>query len=325
MIQLIDINFYFDIFLNNIAHNEIGSVWEKKAYNPRINDITAEFINQFPSIFNNSGRLNHFNVSFFGIIFILYTFKKEKFYLIFGLLFYVLILINSSRFTIILTSLLIILLVFENFKHKFSKKNSLIIITALILVYSLSYIFFNKFHYYQFNKTIQSNKGLLIIYHNFYEPITSAFDKTRVKTASSFVGRIKIVGSELSSLILERDIEFKNILFGNGIGTHSLITKHYIKDYKYLFENSLVVFLYEIGLIGLIIIFFLYLYFSKFVLREIIKLRSNFYLITSKVILLFPVLLLFTGHQFYRDYAFQFFFFFSISMIIKLSKYKKNL
>ena len=30
MIQLIDINFYFDIFLNNIAHNEIGSVWEKK-------------------------------------------------------------------------------------------------------------------------------------------------------------------------------------------------------------------------------------------------------------------------------------------------------
>ena len=30
MIQLIDINFYFDIFLNNIAHNEIGSVWEKR-------------------------------------------------------------------------------------------------------------------------------------------------------------------------------------------------------------------------------------------------------------------------------------------------------
>ncbi len=324
-IQLVDINFYVETFLNNFTPGEINSLWERKAYNPRINDSTAEFIHQFPSIFNNSGRLNHFNTSFFGIIIILYAFKKEKFYLIFGLLFYILILINSSRFTLILTSSLIILIFFENFKNKLSKKNGLIIIVTLMILYGFSFIFFNKFHYNQYNKNIQSNKGILIIYHNFYEPITSAFDKTRVKTASSFIGRIKMIDSELHSLIFDKDVKLKNILFGNGIGTHSLVTKHYLKNFKYMFENSLVVFLYEIGVIGIIIIFFIYSYFSKFVLTEVIKIKSNFYLLISKVILLFPIILLFTGHQFYRDYAFQFFFFFSIGMVIKLSKYKKNL
>ena len=44
----------------------------KKAYNSRINDITAEFINQFPSIFNNSGRLNHFNVCFWNNFFFIH-------------------------------------------------------------------------------------------------------------------------------------------------------------------------------------------------------------------------------------------------------------
>ena len=177
----------------------------------------------------------------------------------------------------------------------------------MFFLYSITFLFFNNFHYNKFNIKIQSNKTLLIIYHNFYEPILSSFDKKSIKRASSITGRLKLISSESQQYFIEKNnIKILNIMFGNGIGTHSLITKHLDKNNKYILENSFLIILFEYGLLGFLIIIYLYKNFSGIILR---KIRNNDLLIFSKCILAYPVLLFITGYQFYRDFAFQFFFF----------------
>ena len=57
-------------------------------------------------------------------------------------------------------------------------------------------------------------------------------------------------------------------MFGNGIGTHSLITKHLDKNNKYILENSFLIILFEYGLLGFLIIIYLYKNFSGIILRK---------------------------------------------------------
>ena len=324
VIQFINLDFYVSKLLNNVDKNLIDIIYEKKAYNPKINDNTAVFIHQFSSVFNNAGRLNHFLVPFFGILIFLYLFTKEKFFVISIYLTFFFIIINSSRFTLILCSLLLLPLIFNEFKKFFSNKNILIIIFSLFIIYLSTFFFFNKFHDYKFNKKIQSNKILLIIYHNFYEPITSSFDPGMSKRPSSITGRIGLIGTEIDKLIIIDSNSTINILFGNGIGTHSLVTKHLDKNNKYKYENSFAILIYEFGLIGLLIIFFVYLKFSLFYLKKLKLKDSKDYFYFMKILLSFPLILLLTGYQFYRDYAFQFFFFLLIGIVLNLILRDKN-
>ena len=242
--------------------------------------------------------------------------------LIFLSLTYVFVIINSSRFALILVSLPVIFLLYNNYKKVIFSKKFGFIAVFLFFLYSITFLFFNNFHYNKFNIKIQSNKTLLIIYHNFYEPILSSFDKKRVKTASSLTGRLKIISNETREYIVRKtDKKISNIMFGNGIGTHSLITKHLDKNNKYILENSFLIIIFEYGLIGFLLIIYLYNNFSEFVLR---KIRDDNLLIFSKCILTYPILLLITGYQFYRDFAFQFFFFLLVGLILNHSIMNEN-
>ncbi len=322
IIQIIDLKFYKFFFFNNSNSALLNSLFEMKSYNPQINDITGVFIQQNTSVFNNAGRLNHFMVPFFGILLFLYLNTKNKYLLIFLSLTYIFVIINSSRSTLILISLPVIFLLYENYKKIiFSKKFGFMAI-FLFFLYALTILFYNNFHYNKFNSKIQSNKSLLIIYHNFYEPILSSFDKKRLKTASSLTGRLKIISNESKEYFIKKNnINISNIIFGNGIGTHSLTTKHLDKNKKYILENSFLIILFEYGIIGFLLIIYLYNNFSEIVLG---KIRDDNLLIFSKCILAYPILLLITGYQFYRDFAFQFFFFLLIGLILNHSIMNEN-
>ena len=127
-------------------------------------------------------------VPFFGILLFLYL-NKNKYLLIFLSLTYVFVIINSSRFALILVSLPVIFLLYNNYKKVIFSKKFGFIAVFLFFLYSITFLFFNNFHYNKFNIKIQSNKTLLIIYHNFYEPILSSFDKKSIKRASSITGK----------------------------------------------------------------------------------------------------------------------------------------
>lgn len=322
LIQIVDINFYKKTFLNNTNSHLINTIFDMKAYNPKINDETGVFIQQNVSIFNNAGRLNHFMVPFFGILLFLYLNTNKKYLIVLISLTFIFIVINSSRTTIILVSLPIIFLLYFNYKEKIFSRKFTYIGVCLFILYFLTILFFNLFHNNKFSSKIQANKILLVIYHNFYEPILSSFDSKRSETASSITGRLKIIPNETKHyLIKQDDVQIYNIIFGNGIGTHSLITKHIDKTRKYILENSYLILIYEYGIIGLLLILYFYHNFTIFVLKRI---KNYNILILSKCVLAYPILLTITGYQFYRDYAFQFYFFVLIGLILNSLKINES-
>jgi hypothetical protein len=319
IIQKVDLNFYINFFLNNVNNDLTKILLEKKAYNPLILNDTGVYLNQVSSIFNNAGRLNHFIASFYLLSLFLYLEKKNKKLLY---ILYILILMaitNSSRYTLILILIPTLEVLFIKYYKKFYSKNFKFYLTIIVLLNLLILSFFSFFHENKLPKKIQVFKPLIITYHNFYEPILSSFDTNKKDSASSISGRLLIIKKELNYYLITTKPNFKNIIFGNGIGTHSLSTKYLLNEKKiYIVENSLVVFIFEFGFLGLFILLYLYYKFLKWI--KIIS-KNKYYL---KTVFILPLILMLTGYQFYRNYAFQFFFFMMLIMLIKKFFYQKT-
>jgi hypothetical protein len=327
-IQLINQEFYIDFFLNNLDAENIDYLFLEKAYNPKMithyND--TEFVNLNPSIFNNPGRFNHFVPCFFLIMNFFYLININKFRsLIYMIIFLIIIVFNSSRFSIILA--LFPILVFMIIKV-FNKKNIKLVATASIIVLGLylsAFNFFYKLHFVKLNNDISLNKVQIVLYHNFYEPVFSSFDSKRKKTASSITGRILIVSNHFNYHFENRfdSFEIKKFLFGNGIGKHSMAVKRIKSDKSYIYENNFIIFLYEYGILLLIIISYIYFSFIQNIINN--SYHSKFNIINYfKIISIYPFLLFITGFQFYRDFAFQFFYFFLMGLVINFLIKKKN-
>ena len=143
----------------------------------------------------------------------------------------------------------------------------------------ISFVFFNMFHKDQFHKKIQTFQPLIIIYHQFYEPLlfSKSSDDKKNETAHSLTGRLILIQKELSTLLIKYNPEIKDILIGHGMGVHSMGTKHLVKDYDqiYKFENSFTILIYEIGVIGFIFVILFIFYFISFFRRELTNLSEE--------------------------------------------------
>ena len=319
IIQIVDLNFYINFFLNNINSDQTKILLEKKSYNPLILNDTGVYLHQVPSIFNNAGRLNHFIPSFYLLSLFLYLEKKNKKILFILYILILMAIINASRYALILILIPTLEVLFIKYYKKFYSKNFKFHLTIIVLLNLLILYFFSFFHENRLPKKIQVFKPLIIIYHNFYEPILSSFDTNKKDSASSISGRLLIIKNELNYYLITIKPNFKNIFFGNGIGTHSLGTKYLLNEKNiYIAENSLVVFVFEFGFLGLFILLYLYYKFLKWI--KIIS-KNKYYL---KTVFILPLILMLTGYQFYRNYVFQFFFFMMLIMLIKKFLYQKT-
>ena len=95
-------------------------------------------------------------------------------------------------------------------------------------------------------------------------------------------------------------------------------TKHLVKDYDqiYKFENPHNINLRDWGY-WVYLCYSIYILFYIFFRRELTNLSEENKKKIFKSILIIPIILLFTGFQFYRDFALQFFYFLLLSMMVK--------
>lgn len=325
-IQFIDKELYFNFFTNNFDENTFKVLFDEKSYNPILNNYTSKHISLYSSVFNNPGRFNHFLPILFLIMGYFYIMKTNNRSIIYMFLILIITVLNSSRFSLILIFMpigMIILSAIFSKKHRLKKISFFLL---MIFMYLASFTFFNKLHTAQVDEKVSNNKLLIVVYHNFYEPIISVFDKERSKTPSSIVGRLAIIQNHSYQyfIINNEEITVKKYLFGHGLGKHSMGTKFFNGKEFYIYENGLIILFYELGLINLLILFFIYLFIAKIYMNKIELLKNKMLNVFFKTIILFPFLLSITGFQFYRDYAFQFFYFFLIAMIVNFAEVSKN-
>lgn len=327
ILQVFYKEFYINFLMNNINIEVINKLFQEKSYNPKLiiyNDLLH--LNLYSSIFNNPGRLNHLIPCLFLIMNFFYIVKVKKLKsLAYMIILFIIVVINSSRFSIILCMMPILFLLFTNILKKKYFKSILFISLSTALLYLLSFNYFHKIHFKKIDHNTSSNKFTLIIYHNFYEPVISSYDGQRKNTASAITGRLKMIDRQLNHHFIARNNSFnlKSFLFGNGIGKHSMSLKIIKDENSYIYEVSLIVLLYEYGILLMLTIFGIYLFFLKTIFyykNNINNNLVNFFQIISA----YPFLLLLTGYQFYRDYAFQFFFFFLLGLVVNFIVKKKG-
>ena len=73
---------------------------------------------------------------------------------------------------------------------------------ALLTLYGVGYNYFYKLHHNKIDRKNSINTGLMVLYHNFYEPIISSFDEKRSHTPSSVSGRFKIIERQFDEYFL---------------------------------------------------------------------------------------------------------------------------
>lgn len=317
-IQLFFKDLYINLLLNNFSEENIKFLFSEKSWYPDLNNHYVKHINLFSSLFNNPGRLNHFVPSLFLIMYFFYliNINKER-ALAYSFLLLVIVIINSSRFSLLLILLPLSSIFIFNLHNNRQLKKFSILVLALLTLYGAGYNYFYKLHHNKIDRKNSINTGLIILYHNFYEPIISSFDNKRSQTPSSVSGRFKIIERQFDEYFLTRNefLNLKSYLFGNGIGKHSMSLKILQSDKKYIYENNFIVLLFEYGLFLIVLMMCSYIIFIK----KIISLNNNSNIkikFLFRIISLYPLILFFTGYQFYRDYAFQFYYFFLIGLVI---------
>jgi hypothetical protein len=279
-------------------------------------------------IFSNPGRFGHYILANFLIN--MFFFIKNKNYtntsaLLIG---FVLVIFSSQRAAIYL-SLFVTIFCFLNKKNLllFYKKLSInkksIFILCSVLLISVGFIrFYNEKLYYKFSTRI----------YNTYEPIINSFNAKEKDTPSSFKGRLLITNNDLQNLYLQEEINIRQILFGNGFGTHSLGIKTIIEkldgeDYTYkkhfFYEQHISTILYDTGIFGLSIYLIIFICINVKMKKKLQKKiypknLEKFIFITAAT----PLILLNTGYQFSRDYIFQFFYYLLIGLMLS---YIRNL
>jgi hypothetical protein len=337
LIQILDHNLFLKLILNsdhydkygylNSEFNRIKYLMFQGKYSTSENKI--EII--VPSIiFSNPGRFGHYILANF-LISIFFFLRKKNYINTFGLLISLILVIFSSQRASIYLSFLILIFCFLNKQNLlFCIKKLIIYRKFIIIIFTLLLIsiFFIKFYnvnaYYKFSNKI----------YNIYEPITNSFNKKYKDTPASFKGRLLITGNDLYDLYLKKEINYIQIIFGNGFGTHSLGAKTIVKklfneDYEphkhFFYEQHISTILYDIGLLGLLIYCGSFLYLNFFIQKKLKKtiLQKNigkFIFITT----ITPIILLNTGYQFSHDYIFQFFYYFLIGLILVYVKISKK-
>ena len=128
-------------------------------------------------------------------------------------------------------------------------------------------------------------------------------------------GRLILIQKELSTLLIKYNPEIKDILIGHGMGVHSMGINILLRTMiKFInLKYSFTILIYEIGVIGFIFVILFIFYFISFFRRELTNLSEENKKKIFKSILIIPIILLFTGFQFYRDFALQFFYFLMVA------------
>ena len=330
IIQMFDNHFFLQFMLNNydLENPELHRI-KDLMFQGKYSTYGDKEILVVPSIiFSNPGRFGHYILANF-LINIFFFIRKKNYTNISALLIgFVLVIFSSQRASIYL-SLLVIIFCFLNKKNLilFVKKLNInkksIFILCSVLIIGIGFIrFYNEKLYYKFSTRI----------YNTYEPIINSFKDKEKDTPSSFTGRLLITNNDLKNLYLEKEINIRQILFGNGFGTHTLGIKTIVtrldgEDYTYkkhfFYEQHITTILYDTGILGLLIYLIIFICINVIIQKKLEKVIypknfEKFIFITAAT----PLILLNTGYQFSRDYIFQFFYYLLIGLILS---YIRNL
>ena len=330
VIQMFDNRLFVQFMLNNydLENPELHRI-QSLMFQGKYSTYGDKEILIVPSIiFSNPGRFGHYILA--NLLINIFFFIRKRNYtntsaLLIG---FVLVIFSSQRASIYL-SLLVIIFCFLNKKNLilFVKKLNInkksIFILCSVLIIGIGFIrFYNEKLYYKFSTRM----------YNAYEPIINSFKDKEKDTPSSFKGRLLITNQDLKNLYLEKEINVRQMLFGNGFGTHSLGIKTIVKrldgeDYTYkehfFYEQHISTILYDTGILGLAMYLIIFIYLNIMIQKKLQKVGyskniEKLILITAAT----PLILLNTGYQFSRDYIFQFFFYLLIGLILS---YIRNL